>query len=40
MSEHHDLKEVYVFRPKHTAVLATAALGLALGGTGVALAAK
>jgi hypothetical protein len=37
---HHDRKEVHVFRPKHTALLAGAVTTLALGGAGVAIAAS
>ena len=36
----HDRKEVHVFRPKHTALLAGVVTTLALGGTGVAIAAS
>jgi hypothetical protein len=37
---HHDRKEVHVFRPEHTALLAGVVTTLALGGAGVALAAS
>jgi hypothetical protein len=40
MSEHHDRKEVHVFRPKHTALLAGVVTTMALGGAGVAIAAS
>jgi hypothetical protein len=37
---HHDRKEVHVFRPKHTALLAGVVTTLALGAAGVAIAAS
>ena len=36
----HDRKEVHVFRPKHTALLAGVVTTMALGGAGVAIAAS
>ena len=36
----HDRKEVHVFRPRHTALLAGVVTTLALGGAGVAIAAS
>jgi hypothetical protein len=35
---HRDRKEVHVFRPKHTALLAGVVTTMALGGAGVAIA--
>ena len=36
----HDRKEVHVFRPRHTALLAGVVTTLAFGGAGVAIAAS
>jgi len=37
---HRNRKEVHVFRPKHTALLAGVVTTMALGGAGVAIAAS